>query len=199
VPTQTEVIEAQAEVKQSGKNRIYCSWCGLATRKSGVQLSGYMLPVSSLFAVLRNGFPLLFLLGTYACSELKTDPRDHYHDRMDRKRSIPHVQLQCSCVLLLLPPQHAEELLYDPDCCLCGLEWRCIPHDVCFIHDSCLCKGSGSFPPVKPQRPSWADFSYDWYCEFAPSLALHPHSLLPHFGSEVEPDVLIFGLSNPRS
>ena len=97
------------------------------------------------------------------------------------------------------PPQHVDKLLYDPDRCSCGLEWCCIPHDTCFIHDSCFCEGSGSFPPVKPTCPSWADFSYDWYCEFAPRLALHPHSLLPRFGSEVEPDVLIFGLSNPRS
>ena len=99
----------------------------------------------------------------------------------------------------LLLPQHADELLYDPDCCSCGLEWRCIPHDACFIHDSCLCKGSGSFPPCKPQCPSWAQYSYDWYCELAASLSLHPHSLLPHFGSEVEPDVMFFGLSDPPS
>jgi len=99
----------------------------------------------------------------------------------------------------LLLPQHVEELLYDLDCCLCDLEWCCVPHDVCFIHDSCFCKGSGSFPPVKPQRPTWAQFLYDWYCELAASLALHPHSPLPRFGSEVEPDVLIFGLSDPHS
>ncbi len=99
----------------------------------------------------------------------------------------------------LSPPQQADELLYDPDCCSCGLEWRCIPHDACFIHDSCLCKGSGSFPPCKPQCPSWAQYSYDWYCELAASLSLHPHSLLPHFGSEVEPDVMFFGLSDPPS
>jgi hypothetical protein len=46
---------------------------------------------SPLFAVLRNGFPLLFLLGTYTCSELKKEPRDHYHDKMDRKIYIPRV------------------------------------------------------------------------------------------------------------
>src|SRR6266853_720946 len=74
-----------------------------------------------------------------------------------------------------------------------------VPHDACFIHDSCFCEGSGSFPPVKPQRPSWAKFSYDWYCELAASLSLHPHSLLPHFGSEVEPDVMFFRLSDPPS
>ncbi len=101
--------------------------------------------------------------------------------------------------LLMSLPQHAEELLYDPDRCSCNLEWRCISHDACFIHDSCFCEGSGSFPPVKPQHPSWAQFSYDWYCELATSLALHPHSPLPHFGSEVEPDIMFFGLSEPHS
>ncbi len=101
--------------------------------------------------------------------------------------------------LNVLPPQHVEELLYDPNCCSCSLEWRCIPHDVCFIHDSCFCEGSGSFPPVKPQHPSWAQFSYDWYTELAARLSLHPHSPLPHIGSEVEPPVMFFGLSNPRS
>jgi len=69
--------------------------------------------------------------------------------------------LSCPMIMLLLPPQHAEELLYDLDRCSCDLEWRCVPHDACFIHDSCFCKGSGSFPSVKPQRPSWAQFSYD--------------------------------------
>src|SRR5216683_7883322 len=95
------------------------------------------------------------------------------------------------------PPQHADELLYNPDWCACGLEWHCIPHDACFIHDSCLCEGSGSFPPVKPQRPSWAQFSYDWYCELAARLSVHPHSPLPRFGSEEEPDIMFFGLSSP--
>ncbi len=36
--------------------------------------------------------------------------------------------------------------------CDCVAEWRCEPHDACFIHDSCFCPGSGSFPPVKPPR-----------------------------------------------
>ncbi len=36
--------------------------------------------------------------------------------------------------------------------CDCASEWRCEPHDACFIHDSCFCLGSGSFPPVKPPR-----------------------------------------------
>ncbi len=107
--------------------------------------------------------------------------------------------IQSFLTALLSPPQHAEELLYDPDRCSCSLEWRCVPHDACFIHDSCFCEGSGSFPPVKPQHPSWAQFLYDWYCELAASLSLHPHSLLPRFGSEVEPNILIFGLSEPCS
>src|SRR5216683_7202229 len=37
---------------------------------------------------------------------------------------------------------------YHP--CDCASEWRCEPHDACFIHDLCFCPGSGSFPPVKP-------------------------------------------------
>src|SRR6266853_1383320 len=36
--------------------------------------------------------------------------------------------------------------------CDCVAEWRCEPHDACFIHDLCFCPGSGSFPPVKPPR-----------------------------------------------
>src|SRR6266851_4067098 len=36
--------------------------------------------------------------------------------------------------------------------CDCVAEWRCEPHDACFIHDSCFCPGSGSFPSVKPPR-----------------------------------------------
>ena len=34
--------------------------------------------------------------------------------------------------------------------CSCNTDWQCEPHNVCFIHDSCFCPGSGSFPPNKP-------------------------------------------------
>ena len=95
------------------------------------------------------------------------------------------------CILYLSPPQHTEKLLYDEDRCTCDLKWHCVPHDACFIHDSCFYKGSGSFPPVKPPHLSWSDFSYDWYCELASCLKLHPHSPLPHFGSEVEYSPLV--------
>src|SRR6266851_4241333 len=30
--------------------------------------------------------------------------------------------------------------------CGCTSEWQCEPYDACFIHDSCFCPGSGSFP-----------------------------------------------------
>ncbi len=60
-------------------------------------------------------------------------------------------------------------------------------------------KAQVAFPPRKSQRPSWAQYLYDWYCELAASLSLHPHSPLPRFGSEVEPDVMFFGLSDPPS
>src|SRR6266851_2470171 len=36
--------------------------------------------------------------------------------------------------------------------CDCSADWHCEPHGACFIHDSCFCPGSGSFPPVKPPR-----------------------------------------------
>ena len=87
---------------------------------------------------------------------------------------------------VMSPPQHMEKLLYDEDRCTCDLEWHCVPHNACFIHDLCFCEGSGSFPPVKPPHPSWSNFSYKWYCELASHLELHPHSPLPRFGSEVE-------------
>ncbi len=38
--------------------------------------------------------------------------------------------------------------------CTCDSEWHCEPHNLCFIHDSCFCPGSGSFPPVKPPHTS---------------------------------------------
>jgi len=91
----------------------------------------------------------------------------------------------------LSPPQHMEKLLYDEDRCICDLKWCCVPHDACFIHNSCFCEGSGSFPPVKPPCLSWSDFSYEWYCELASHLELHPHSPLPRFGSEVEYSPLV--------
>ena len=91
----------------------------------------------------------------------------------------------------MLPPQHAEKLLYDGDHCTCDLEWHCVPHNACFIHDSCFYKGSGSFPLVKTPCLSWSDFSYDWYCELASHLELHPHSPLPCLRSEVEYSLLV--------
>src|SRR6266851_10481421 len=75
--------------------------------------------------------------------------------------------------------------------CKCGLEWHYEPYNACFIHDSCFCEGSGSFPSVKPPCLSWSDFSYDWYCELVSRLKLHPHSPLPRFGSEVEYSPLV--------
>src|SRR5216683_5711505 len=38
--------------------------------------------------------------------------------------------------------------------CTCDLEWCCEPYNTCFIHDSCFCPSSGSFPPIKPPRMS---------------------------------------------
>jgi len=71
---------------------------------------------------------------------------------------------------------------------------------VCLLAPSAA---SASVSPLEACFQVWAlcfhFLTYDWYCELAASLALHPHSLLPRFGSEVEPDVLIFGLSDPRS
>ena len=61
----------------------------------------------------------------------------------------------------LAAEMHRRHLVWDKACrtkpslssyrdCGCSADWRCEPHDVCFIHDSCFCPGSGSFPPVKP-------------------------------------------------
>ena len=92
---------------------------------------------------------------------------------------------------VMLLPQQVDKLLFPKDHCTCDLEWHCVPHNTCFIHNSCFCKGSGSFPPIKPPCPSWAEFLYDWYCELASCLKLHPHPPLPHFGSEVEYSPLV--------
>src|SRR5712671_8107592 len=63
----------------------------------------------------------------------------------------------------LAAEMHARRLVRDKACrtdslpisyrpCDCADEWRCEPHGACFIHDSCFCPGSSSFPPVKPPR-----------------------------------------------
>ena len=52
---------------------------------------------------------------------------------------------------------HKEPTLIYPlslALCTCDSEWRCEPHNTCFIHDSCFCLSSGSFPPVRPPRAS---------------------------------------------
>jgi len=101
---------SRPRLRSSSLERIEFTAPGVAERleNQGCSYLGTTCFRSPLFAVLRNGFPLLFLLGTYACSELKKDPRDHYHDRMDRKRYIQRVQLQCSCVLLLYGVQEGR-------------------------------------------------------------------------------------------
>ncbi len=48
--------------------------------------------------------------------------------------------------------RRADTLPISSRPCDCSADWRCEPHDACFIHDSCFCPGSGSFPPVKPPR-----------------------------------------------
>jgi hypothetical protein len=64
-------------------------------------------------------------------------------------------------------PGHVDELPASGGHCDCTFEWHCLPHDMCFIHNSCLCNGSGSYPPVKPPR-DWAWYSHDWYVNYAP-------------------------------
>ncbi len=96
-------------------------------------------------------------------------------DRNEGNRSNSY-----ACLLRVLPPKQVDKLLVSRDHCECNLEWFCVPYD------SCFCEGSSSFPPVRPPCPSWSQFSYDWYCELASHLKLHPHSPLPRFGSEVE-------------
>ena len=90
---------------------------------------------------------------------------------------LSQVDLSCivplpSAWVLMLPPRlsppgHADELPASGGRCDCAFEWRCLPHDMCFVHDSCLCDGSGSYPPVKPPH-DWARYSRDWYVDYAP-------------------------------
>jgi len=87
---------------------------------------------------------------------------------------------------VMSPPKQAAKLPSLVGHCECGLEWHCKPHGACFIHDSCFCKGSSSFPPIKPPHSSWSQFSYDWYIKLASGLKLHPHAPLPHIVSKVE-------------
>jgi hypothetical protein len=68
---------------------------------------------------------------------------------------------------MLSPPRHVDELLASDGRCNCAFEWHCLPHDMCFIHDSCLCDGSSSYPPVKPPH-DWAWYSHNWYVDYAP-------------------------------
>jgi hypothetical protein len=68
---------------------------------------------------------------------------------------------------VMSPPGHADKLPASGGHCNCAFEWHCLPHDMCFIHDSCLYNGSGSYPPVKPPC-DWARYSCNWYVDYAP-------------------------------
>ena len=65
---------------------------------------------------------------------------------------------------MLLPPKQVAKL----SCCGCDPSWFCSPHDVCFIHESCLCNGSGKWPPVKPVQSSWVSESREWLAATVP-------------------------------
>jgi hypothetical protein len=60
-------------------------------------------------------------------------------------------------VKLLLPRQAVKRSR-----CGCDPLWFCSPHDACFIHELCLCDGSGKWPPVKPVQSSWVSESREW-------------------------------------
>ncbi len=68
-----------------------------------------------------------------------------------------YVQWSCD----LVAKMHRRCLVRNEACCTlpspssyhkcgCTSEWQCEPHNACFIHDSCFCPSSSSFPPVKP-------------------------------------------------
>jgi hypothetical protein len=63
-----------------------------------------------------------------------------------------------SSSLALLPPRQVAKLSR----CGCDPSWFCSPHDMCFIHESCLCEGSSRWPPVKPVRSPWVSMSHEW-------------------------------------
>ena len=60
--------------------------------------------------------------------------------------------------LEVLPPRQAAKLSHYG----CDPSWFCSPHDVCFIHELCLCEGSSRWPPVKLVRSSWVSESCEW-------------------------------------
>src|SRR6266851_1246045 len=86
----------------------------------------------------------------------------------------------------MLLPRQVAKLPSLRDRCECGLKWHCESHNTCFIHDSCFCKGSSSFPPIKPLHSSWSQFLYNWYVELVSSLEKHPYSPLSCIVLEVE-------------
>src|SRR6266851_307883 len=60
---------------------------------------------------------------------------------------------------------HCRRLVWNQACCTvpplslshncsCDSEWWYEPYNVCFIHDSCFCPSSSTFPPVKPPHTS---------------------------------------------
>ena len=99
------------------------------------------------------------------------DKRTLYHDWLANSATmLPPEQvaqllpwyMQWSCDLVA--EMHCRRLVQNKACCTvppslshncsCDAEWQCEPHNVCFIHDSCFCPGSGAFPSVKPPHTS---------------------------------------------
>ena len=59
---------------------------------------------------------------------------------------------------VMLPPRQAAKL----SCCRCNPSWFCSLHNACFIHKSCLYKGSSKWLLVKPVCSAWVSKSHEW-------------------------------------
>jgi hypothetical protein len=76
----------------------------------------------------------------------------------DEQGTLKMFKMGLPARLNVLPPRQAAKL----SCCGCDPSWFYSPHDMCFIHESCLCKGSSKWPPVKLVRSTWVSKSHEW-------------------------------------
>jgi hypothetical protein len=130
---------------------------GLDHQRALKHIFRYLRATSGKQLIFRQGASSGSTLFGYADADWASDINDHkstsgYIFKLAGATVSWSSKKQTSIALSISPPRYVGELPQLDDHCDCAPKWHCDPHNACFIHDLCFCKGSSSWPPVKPIR-----------------------------------------------